>query len=154
MCRQLWGGQLSPNSGSLFFRDETLHLACLLFRQWNRRELRVVASKKINAHKNGRHLSRQKIFFFFPLFTSHKLQKAKSGVKGNFSARLSDKVFLLSIFWNTTFFSIFSKVAFTCRLEETQCPPNRRYVHWAQFVLGLHLQIQTQNQRSRCQKRQ
>ena len=146
------GGQLSPNSGSLFFRDETLHLACLLFRQWNRRELRVVASKKINAHKNGRHLSRQKIFFF-PLFTSHKLQKAKSGVKGNFSARLSDKVFLLSILEYYLLFT-FSKVAFTCRLEETQCPPNRHYVHWAQLVLGLHLQIQTQNQRSRCQKRQ
>lgn len=59
------GGQLSPNLGSLFFSIETLHLACLLFRQKNRREFRVVASKKINAHKNGRHLSRQKIFLSF-----------------------------------------------------------------------------------------
>lgn len=64
VCRQLWGGSLRQIWAHFFFAMKTLHLACLLFRQKNRREFRVVASKKINAHKNGRHLSRQKIFFF------------------------------------------------------------------------------------------
>lgn len=58
------GGQFAPNLGSLFFRDEnaSFSLPPLSSKEPPRISRRRI--KKINAHKNGRHLSRQKIFFF------------------------------------------------------------------------------------------